>query len=200
MDNARRQVSGRIDRIARRTAQRKADHPNRERDRQGTDRAQSNGQRGDIVRQRDLSDCNVKDDEQQRERPDQLGEKIPAGAPNFRSRTENGQLGPRVRRRFEMRPVGQPNQNRPERGPDHLGRHVREHPLPRKLSRQRKSERNGRVQVSAAVGSRHDDPDEHGQRPCRRNDHPASGMSLGFVEYHVGDYAVAHQDHKHRPE
>ena len=40
---------------------------------------------------------------------------------------------------------------------------------------------------------------EEGERVAA-GDHPASGMSLGFVEYHVGDYAVAHQDHKHRPE
>ncbi len=122
MDDARPEVTCRIDRIARRSAQREADDEHQQGHGQGVERAETT----DVtVRSGNLRRGEVEHAEDEHKGTDDLRNQIVAGAPDLRRRREYRQLRICILTHVEVKAVMQPDEERADHRSDQLSDHVR---------------------------------------------------------------------------
>ena len=84
----------------------------------------------------------------------------------------------------------------PSMAPRNCADDVERHAAPRELAHERERNAHDRIQVRTAERASHHHADIYGQCP-RGGDHdPARSVAFGAIEQHVGNNAIAQEDHE----
>ena len=127
-------------------------------------------------------------------RADDLGGDGGTKISDRRTRGKTRELGPLVCCGLPVRQVGEINQNRTEHRAGHLRQNIAGHQTPFEAPDAREAQGNGRVEMGTGNATDDINGKRNGERPPRRDRDPATPISLGFGQHHVGDDAVAKQN------
>ena len=188
--DARAEVTGRVDGVARRATERHTDAEHEQRHEEEAER------RGVRVR----TDHEHADDEHRG--ADDLGDEVRDGLADGRTRREHGELEARVRRLLPVREVREPDEHGTDERAEELASDERTHVTPGNGALVRERDRHGRVEVRdpARYRDAREDAEEHRHRPTERDDDPPRAVALGLVQERPGDDTVTEEDQDRGPD
>ena len=193
MDAARAEVTGRVDGISGRAAERHADGHDEGRHREGAEAAHAD--RGGVLLRREHQD-----DEDQQPGAHELAKEVACAVGDGGHGAEGAELRVAVRGRVIVILVIQPDQERAAEAAQHLGYDVAEDLAPGEFAGDSQAQGDRRVQVGARIRTGDEYAAHHGEAPGEGDDDPAAALALGLVEGIAGADAVAEQDQHHRAE
>lgn len=190
MRDARAEITGGINRVAGRPAERESDGPDEQRHRHRAQGAEIHGHRGP---RHVALECALhgKDAKHQHERSDHLTNKIRRRTPDRRSRAEDRPFELSIGGLAPMRQVGDPDDDRTEKCPQNLREAVTRHLCPRENSGYRQTDGNRRVQMGAAHPRDGRDGQKNGQRPPGSDHNPSAALPLGAGQKDIRHHTVA---------
>ncbi len=199
MRYSRPEISGRVDSVARRPAERQPDGED-----QQTDDQRLNAEREyrrevylgslcDLLRVR--NDCQHAED--QHGGPDDLGDKVGYGVAVGGRSAEHAELESRILRRFPVRQVGEPHYDTADESSEKLSDDVAWYLSQGEGTNRGETYSYGRVDVRSADSPNRVNGHRNPHRPSEGDDDPARVLGLGVLEQYPGDDPVAQDDEDH---
>ena len=193
MGAARAEVTGRIHRVAGRSAQGHAQGHDQAGDRPGADGAGGGGLAANL--EGVILETDGQDDEHEQRGGYQLGKEVPPGIPDGRHRAESAEHGVGLfGSGFIVVLVEHVDQQRAHETAQHLGDAIAKDHSPSELAGNGQTQGYGRIEVRAGDRTGDEHAHHHGETPGEGDYDPSAAFRLGFVEGAGGANAVTEED------